>query len=444
MKKQCKTLVFDIAPFEGHSTLSGIQRFALEILERFIDRNLFNIVLICSLPREQSAWRNFKRHCRHDIAFQSKEKTNGIPYEPIRSGPGAVTLMGRTAESLLRVSGNNRWIEATISLLRSIKWKVFPPSPLSEKRHRQTRPNSVEFERLISNSDVYFSCYSPFVQELETNSLIKKGIVIHDLIPLIKSYEFSKNLVSVFQEMLESMPEDAIIFADSHHTKLDILRFAPHINQNHITVIPLGADDVFQPRPAWTREIDDALRKYGVDCRDSIVLSLNRKNSISVLKSFSNGFERLQSSVPNVRLVLFGLTIEGEKEQITDAYMSLTPECRDKITVIEYVEDEDLPFLYNAASCFCFMSTYEGFGLPPLEAMQSGVPVIASNRSSIPEVVGDAGILLEPDDYEGLTNAMLQVLSDTALRNQMIEKGLAQSKKFNWDDCVDRIIERIG
>ncbi|MDR2171453.1 MAG: glycosyltransferase, partial [Planctomycetaceae bacterium] len=89
------------------------------------------------------------------------------------------------------------------------------------------------------------------------------------------------------------------------------------------------------------------------------------------------------------------------------------------------------------------MSLYEGFGLPPLEAMQCGVPVITSNTSSLPEVVGDAGIMLDPHDIEGLANAFMRVLCNENLRNEMIAKGLEQAKKFDWNNCVDLIVEKL-
>jgi glycosyltransferase involved in cell wall biosynthesis len=125
------------------------------------------------------------------------------------------------------------------------------------------------------------------------------------------------------------------------------------------------------------------------------------------------------------------------------AFDSLSPDCKKRFIYTGYVEDEDLPYIYNGASCLCFMSFYEGFGLPLLEAMQSGTPVIASDASSIPEVVGDAGILVNPNDVDGLVVALYQVLTEEHLRNKMIQKGLEQAKKFNWDDCVNIILEKL-
>ncbi|MBC7260731.1 MAG: glycosyltransferase family 4 protein, partial [Chloroflexi bacterium] len=98
-----------------------------------------------------------------------------------------------------------------------------------------------------------------------------------------------------------------------------------------------------------------------------------------------------------------------------------------------YVPDEALPALYSGADLFVFPSLYEGFGLPPLEAIACGTPVVCSNTSSLPEVVGDAALMVDPYDVEALAEAMHRVLSDTALREELRQKGLARAKMFTWE-----------
>jgi glycosyltransferase involved in cell wall biosynthesis len=103
----------------------------------------------------------------------------------------------------------------------------------------------------------------------------------------------------------------------------------------------------------------------------------------------------------------------------------------DNVIFTGFIFEEDLPIIYSAASLFVFPSLYEGFGLPPLEAMACGTPVIASNATSLPEVVGDAGILVEPKNVNDLRNAILAVLFDKELRFNLRRKGLERAKKFN-------------
>ncbi|MDR2641170.1 MAG: glycosyltransferase family 4 protein, partial [Planctomycetaceae bacterium] len=141
-------------------------------------------------------------------------------------------------------------------------------------------------------------------------------------------------------------------------------------------------------------------------------------------------------------LVLTGVS-GWQDRKFKKVFARLPEKVKKKIIFTGYVEDDDLPFLYSGASCFCYMSIYEGFGLPPLEAMQCGTPVITSNTSSLPEVVGDAGIMLDPHDVEGLVDAFTHIISNEKLRQEMIAKGLEQAKKFSWDRCVDLIVEKI-
>jgi glycosyltransferase involved in cell wall biosynthesis len=105
---------------------------------------------------------------------------------------------------------------------------------------------------------------------------------------------------------------------------------------------------------------------------------------------------------------------------------------QDDVLFPGFIPYGELPLWYNAADLFVFPSLYEGFGLPPLEAMACGVPVIASHASSLPEVVGEAGSLVDPLDVEGLAGAMARVLGDGTLRTEMRERGLARAKQFSW------------
>jgi glycosyltransferase involved in cell wall biosynthesis len=107
------------------------------------------------------------------------------------------------------------------------------------------------------------------------------------------------------------------------------------------------------------------------------------------------------------------------------------------------VTDEDLPYLYNGASVFTLTSLYEGFGIPPLEAMASGVPVVVSNVSSLPEVVGDAAILVNPKSENDIAEGILKVLQDKNLRQAMIEKGLKQAEKFSWENTARKTLELL-
>jgi glycosyltransferase involved in cell wall biosynthesis len=112
----------------------------------------------------------------------------------------------------------------------------------------------------------------------------------------------------------------------------------------------------------------------------------------------------------------------------------------DDVILTGYVADEDLPALYRAASAFVYPSLFEGFGLPPLEAMACGTPVVTSSVSSLPEVTGDAALLIDPKDEQALAGALMEILNNQRLRAELREKGIAQAGKFTWRDAAEKTL----
>jgi glycosyltransferase involved in cell wall biosynthesis len=115
----------------------------------------------------------------------------------------------------------------------------------------------------------------------------------------------------------------------------------------------------------------------------------------------------------------------------------------DRIKQLGYVEPEDMPVLYNLAGAYVYPSLYEGFGLPVLEAMQCGCPVVASNATSIPEVAGDAAILVDPINTTAIAQSIYRVLSDSKLREELVYAGFQQAKKFSWEKCANTMLNII-
>ena len=114
---------------------------------------------------------------------------------------------------------------------------------------------------------------------------------------------------------------------------------------------------------------------------------------------------------------------------------------KDKIILTGFIPDEDLSPLYSGASSFIFPSFYEGFGLPVREAMKCGVPIITSNTSSLPELVGDAGVMVDPEDIDMQSQWILNIYKDSKLKQKMSEKSIARAKCFSWDICINKTLE---
>jgi glycosyltransferase involved in cell wall biosynthesis len=115
----------------------------------------------------------------------------------------------------------------------------------------------------------------------------------------------------------------------------------------------------------------------------------------------------------------------------------------DRVKLLGFVEHEDMPVLYNLAEVYVYPSLYEGFGLPVLEAMQCGCPVVASDATSIPEVAGDAAVLVNALDSKALADAICRVITDMELRKKLVDSGFEQVKKFSWDRCADTMLKVI-
>lgn len=226
---------------------------------------------------------------------------------------------------------------------------------------------------------------------------------------------------------------DAVL-TDSEHSKSDIQRFL-HVSEEKITVIRLAAGAHF--RVLSEEEIAIALERHGIE-RPYILYvgSLEpRKNLLRMLEAYIE----LGNWSPKWRLVIVGAHNYGKSSPA--AQLVEEKGLRDRVTFTGYVPDDDLPALYNAADLFCFPSLYEGFGLPVLEAMACGTPVVTSNTSSLPEVVGDAALLVEPYNVGEIASTMRRVLDDPTLARELRQKGLKRAMQFTWERTARETID---
>jgi glycosyltransferase involved in cell wall biosynthesis len=200
-----------------------------------------------------------------------------------------------------------------------------------------------------------------------------------------------------------------------------------------VTKTPLAAPTHFAPVENAT-ELRRARETYRLP--ESYILAVGsiqpRKNLIRLVEAYSYLHRTgVRSNLPVLVLVgkqawLYGETLRAVAES----------GCADKIIFTGYVSENDLPALYSGAVCFVYPSYFEGFGLPPLEAMQCGAPVIAGNRTSLPEVVGNAGVLVDPFDKDALATALRRVLENSDFRKELRVKGLARARRFSWRETA--------
>lgn len=292
-----------------------------------------------------------------------------------------------------------------------------------------------------SNEVVYFSPTTDAPKYLYHEQKVKKFIVLLDAIPFkLKGYEKQRNN----RWICYFLNKDFYYFAISESTKKDFCEIYPSINPEHIQVIYLAAKKTFCPQMEEKKK-ELTKSKYGIPLEKRYVFSLctlePRKNLIRAVKSFIRFAEK--NSVGDMIFALGGPAWKDfEKQLENDADIS---GLYSKYVVwIGYVDDDDLPVLYSNAEWFVYTSQYEGFGLPPLEAMQCGCPVITSNNSSLPEVVGDAGIMIDWDSEDQHIKAYEEYYFDEQLRKDNAQKGLQRSKSFSWRKAIDEMLRRMS
>lgn len=231
------------------------------------------------------------------------------------------------------------------------------------------------------------------------------------------------------------------IIADSHATARDLTALYD-VPPEKITVIHSGVDARFVPYRDtlyMQRRRDYVLKKYDIG-HVPFILTVGtmqrRKNHLRLVQAFA----KLAGATSSARTPT--LVIAGGKGWLYDEVHAEVQRLglSERVKFIGYVEDTDLPHLYRAASVFAFPSTYEGFGLPLLEAMASGVPVVTSNVSSLPEVVGDAGLQVDPLDVDALARALEQALNDEIWRRHCIARGLARAAQFTWQRAAQQLL----
>lgn len=263
---------------------------------------------------------------------------------------------------------------------------------------------------------------------LSPNIKCKKIVTIHDLIPYIMPETVGRGyLLKFLKEMPMIIDETMGIITVSEYSKKDILRFFP-IDENKVYVTPLAADVKYKPLDKENCK-NIIKEKYGVDKPFLLYIGgfSERKNVRGLITSFA---KLMKNSKIEYNLVIVGSYRDASQELV---------KLKDSLNMDKYIKftgfapDEDLPIYYNACEAFVYPSFYEGFGLPPLEAMNCGTPVITTNVTSIPEVVGDGGLIINPYNEKDLQHAMELILGSETLRKEYSRLALERAKLFSWE-----------
>lgn len=295
--------------------------------------------------------------------------------------------------------------------------------------HRLRLP--IPVEAVTGPLDIF---YSPDFVLPPTRRASRTMLTVHDL----SFRRYPDTFVPSLRRYLERVVPRSIsradqVLADSAHTRSDIISLFD-VSPDEVQVVYSGVDPRFQPEPK-PRERERLQRRYGIG-REPYILSVGtlqpRKNYVRLIRAFAQlGI----GGHPDVHLAIAGGRGWLYEEIVTEG------KRRRRVHLLGFVDEGDLPALYRNAALFVFPSLYEGFGLPVLEAMACGVPVVCSDTSSLPEVGGEAALLVDPLDIDALAEGMAQALEDVQGRREMISRGLAKAGQFTWQRAARQLLE---
>ena len=353
---------------------------------------------------------------------------------------GNETYIANLIKSLAEIDGDNlytiylanagaaaQWRESFTSRYKNFSVRLLPPpTPLVRV------PVYLTYELFRRPVDVLHVQYTapPFCR-------VPVIVTIHDLaferMPETFTRRGSFQLKLTVRRTAKKAARIATVSEYSRQDLLDIYKLPPE----KVVVTYNGVESSFTPRPSVPNEAEEVRRRFGVS-RDFLLTvgSLQpRKNMVRLIRAYA----RLRSEREDFRPQL---VIVGRKLWLASEIFDEVKRQRwaDDVILTGYVADEDLPALYRAARAFVYPSLFEGFGLPPLEAMACGTPVVTSDVSSLPEVTGGAALLIDPNDERALANALIEIVSNERLRAELRERGIAQAKKFTWRDAAEKTL----
>lgn len=261
-------------------------------------------------------------------------------------------------------------------------------------------------------------------------------ITFHDMASWLFPQKFRIKHRIVYSLFVPSFAKKADgIIAVSECTKHDLVRLF-RMPEEKITVVYEGASELFKPVDD-TALLENIRKKYSLPGKYILYVGmLEPRKNVPVLV---RAFKQLKDSTG----VEHKLVIVGKKGWMYDEIFKTVRSLKleDEVIFTGYITDKELPLIYSASELFVYPSAYEGFGLPLLEAMACGVPVIASNVSSIPEITGDAVVLVNPDNAGELSKAMNKIISDKSLQESIRKKGLERAGMFSWEKAAGQTLE---
>lgn len=244
-------------------------------------------------------------------------------------------------------------------------------------------------------------------------------------------------LVWLRRKMGQTLTRSLMILTDSHFTRGELLELCPTVDANRVVVTPLGVDLDYFSDPRHAERVPEVRGRLNLPERFVLFLGTlePRKNLQGLIQAYRLLPADLQSSYPLVLAGMRGWNQTYFHRELADLRR------REVVREVGYVAQDDVPALMRAADVFCFPSFYEGFGLPPLEAAACGTPVVAGRAASLPEVLGEAAVYVDPASPADIAAGLERLLTSGELQARLGQAGPARAAQFRWDDCARRTVE---
>lgn len=306
-------------------------------------------------------------------------------------------------------------------------------NPLVSQVYGKLMPKLARFQlnRLARSKNAVFHGPNFFVPQIDLPSVV----TIHDLSAYFPSDWHPQTRIERMRALIpQAVTRANVVLTDSIATKCELIQEF-NLDDAKVRAVPLGVDQTYHPRTE--EQLDPVLGRYGLNTnRYTLFVSTiePRKNIQRLIIAYRTLPLELRCRYPLVIAGARGWNSQSIHDDIEQAANE------GWLNYLGFLAQEDLPALYAGCRLFAYPSLYEGFGLPIAEAMASGVPVLTSNCSSMPEVAGGAAILVDPLDVDGMTVALEQALSDELWRTDARELGLRRAQQLNWGACVDQTL----
>ncbi|HBC97601.1 MAG TPA: glycosyltransferase family 1 protein [Clostridium sp.] len=317
-----------------------------------------------------------------------------------------------------------------ICLKKNFTLNTIPPQNKNSFWEEINIPNKIKYNKI----ELYHVPQNGVGLPVDKNC--KFVITLHDVIPYKMPKTVSDRYLKIFFDYIpDIIPKCDGIITVSNFSKKDIIKTF-NFPEDKIYVTHLASEDIYKP---LDKNVSRYIAKRYYSITGDYILYVGgfspRKNILGLIESFSKFISLYKKPVK--------LVIAGMKGKSYNIYKKRTETLNipDKVIFPGFISMEHLPYIYNAAKLFVYPSFYEGFGLPPIEAMACGVPVITSNTTSLPEVVGNGAFLVNPKDQDDLCQAMLNILSDSTFKNKLISSGIQRASQLSWKKtAIDTIV----